>query len=156
VFFAEYVPLILIIILIAFAFRERGHVAPVALLTALSARYIVKSLIVLAYSSSRPYVGLEGITLLIPPILSEEYQSFPSGHALFFFAMATVLYAHNKKLGIFFYTSALLMGIARVVVGAHYPSDIAGGALIGILIGLLFSKLISSYGSRSGSRRDPR
>jgi undecaprenyl-diphosphatase len=157
VFFAIYVPYLLIVALIVFVFYkkerrdERGHVALVALLAALIARYPLKALIVLGYTFSRPYVALTDITLLIPPILTEEYFSFPSGHTLFFFAAATVVYTYRTKLGLIFFAAALCMGIARVMVGVHYPTDILGGMILGILVGLISSKLISFYESRFGS-----
>lgn len=140
ILFAAYVPYFLIMGLLFFVFRNK-KVLFVALLAGLTARYAVKALILLIYTSSRPYVGDTDITLLIPPIVSEEYHTFPSGHALFFFAMSAVIYRHDKRLGIFFFIASALMGIARVMVGAHYPSDIIGGAVIGALVGFLFVKL---------------
>lgn len=70
------------------------------------------------------------------PLLLPE-ASFPSGHAAFYFAIATVLYFYNKKLGIFAFAISIAMGIARVFAGYHWPSDIAGGAVIGIASALL-------------------
>jgi undecaprenyl-diphosphatase len=149
VFCAVYLPYALCVILLAYVFldtkneNKRGHVALVALLAGLVARYVVKYFIVLWYAFSRPYVGLTEITLLIPPILTEELKTFPSGHALFFFALSAVLYIYDKRLGTFFFIASFVMGIARITAGVHYPSDIIGGAVIGILIGLLCSKLLN-------------
>jgi undecaprenyl-diphosphatase len=149
IFCAVYVPYILLVIMVAYVFLDtknaykRGHVAMVALLSGLVARYVVKYFIVLGYTFSRPYVGLKEITLLIPPIITEELKTFPSGHTLFFFALSTVLYIFDKKLGTFFFVASFLISISRVMVGVHYPSDILGGAVIGILVGVLFSKLLN-------------
>lgn len=60
------------------------------------------------------------------------YQSFPSGHSAavgaFFGAFAMLA----PRLRIVFAVGALTIGITRVVVGAHYPSDVAAGLLTGL------------------------
>ena len=48
--------------------------------------------------------------------------------------MATAIYFYNKKWGIFFFLATILITVSRVIAGIHYPSDIVGGALIGIAV----------------------
>lgn len=72
-------------------------------------------------------------------------ESFPSGHALFFFALATVVYSYNKKFGWIFFGSAFLIGLSRIFAGIHYPSDILGGALIGVFTGWLVVKMARRF-----------
>ena len=43
------------------------------------------------------------------------------------------IYFYNKKWGIVFFVAAILMALARIVAGVHYPLDILGGAAVGIL-----------------------
>ena len=67
--------------------------------------------------------------------------SFPSNHALNNFAVAfffSILYPKAKW---YLFTTASLIAISRVYLGLHYPSDIFGGAIIGIGFGYLFSLL---------------
>lgn len=60
------------------------------------------------------------------------FQSFPSGHSAavgsFFGAFSMLV----PRLRILFLLGALTIGVTRVIVGAHYPSDVAAGLLIGL------------------------
>lgn len=61
------------------------------------------------------------------------YQSFPSGHATTAFALAAVLGFLSER---WFYPALLLaglIGLSRVTLGVHYPSDVLAGAVIGLL-----------------------
>ncbi|MBU6414904.1 phosphatase PAP2 family protein, partial [Patescibacteria group bacterium] len=44
---------------------------------------------------------------------------------------------YNKKWGIWFFAAAILMDVSRIVAGVHFPSDILGGAMLGIAVGYL-------------------
>jgi len=86
-------------------------------------------------------MNLASVHKLISVSRAENFQSFPSGHAIFFFALSAVAYSFNKKLGIFFLICSIIMGIARIFVGVHWPSDILGGAVLGIMVGAVISRL---------------
>ncbi len=64
-------------------------------------------------------------------------SSFPSGHTLEVFAIATALSRlfRKKKIVITVYLWAMLVGYSRMALGVHYPSDVLAGILIGTLIG---------------------
>jgi undecaprenyl-diphosphatase len=51
-----------------------------------------------------------------------------------------VVFFFHKKWSFLFFVGAVLIGIARVIAGIHWPIDILGGAIIGILSahGVLF------------------
>lgn len=59
--------------------------------------------------------------------------SFPSSHAVNNFAAATMFSYFYRKWTWAFVTFAGLVALSRVSVGVHYPSDILGGAIIGVL-----------------------
>lgn len=72
---------------------------------------------------------------LLPQVQSLFFESdyaFPSGHATFFMALAFAIYFSHKKIGYVFMFLALIIGLARVVAGVHFPIDILGGFLLGI------------------------
>lgn len=60
-------------------------------------------------------------------------SSFPSRHTITAFAVAQSIYLANRKTGIIAYAIALLVGVSRIYVGVHYPSDILGGIILGVL-----------------------
>lgn len=78
---------------------------------------------------------------VITPIGCTGAFSFPSNHALNNFAAAFFFYKLFPKLKWVVFVTASLIAISRVYLGLHYPSDILGGALIGILFGYIFSEL---------------
>ncbi len=61
---------------------------------------------------------------------------FPSNHAANSVVVAFVLTRFYKKLNPFLWTLAVVVCISRMYLGKHYPSDLLGGALLGILVGL--------------------
>ena len=73
----------------------------------------------------------------------ESEKSFPSGHTGCVFAVASVLFfMMPKKVGIPAMIVASLVGISRLYVGVHYPTDIIGGFIISSFIGcVLFAVL---------------
>ncbi|MDQ5961739.1 MAG: hypothetical protein QG669_131 [Patescibacteria group bacterium] len=62
------------------------------------------------------------------------YDSFPSGHATFFAALATSLYFYHPRMGSVYFILALVIGSARVLARIHFPIDIIAGFALGILI----------------------
>ena len=60
--------------------------------------------------------------------------SFPSDHAAAAFAIAAVLLAFHRRLGLVLLAVAALLAYARVYVGDHYPGDVLAGALIGLVV----------------------
>lgn len=87
----------------------------------------------------RPYNRIDGLAALVrKPV---DY-SFPSGHTGSSFASAVVLYRRlPKKAGIAALVLAALIGLSRLYVGVHYPSDVAVGMLTGIFSGILADRL---------------
>ena len=67
-------------------------------------------------------------------------RSFPSGHTSQAFFMATLMarHFHASFWAVFLlYSIALLVGMTRMYVGAHYPRDVMGGAVLGTVWGIM-------------------
>lgn len=84
----------------------------------------------------RPFAQ-EGVKLLISHIAD---SAFPSKHTAVAFVLALGVFLEKKRLGIWLLVLALLIGLSRIVVGAHYPADILAGMLIGICVSFLTHK----------------
>lgn len=60
--------------------------------------------------------------------------SFPSGHTAASFATVTALFlAKEKKIALMFLPLSCLIAFSRLYLYVHFPTDILGGALVGIL-----------------------
>ena len=71
----------------------------------------------------------------IEPLYAVHSSSFPAGHAATAFAGALLVAAIAPRLAPWVGALALLIGFTRVYDGVHYPSDVVGGAMIGIAVG---------------------
>lgn len=140
VFLGEYLGYILLAGILVFWWENRKR-HPRFLLesvaAAVLARGIITELIRFFWERPRPFVE-QNITPLIEHAAS---ASFPSGHATFFFALGTILFFYNKTAGALFLLGAAVLTSARVFAFLHWPSDIIGGAVIGIASAFLVVQL---------------
>jgi undecaprenyl-diphosphatase len=86
----------------------------------------------------RPQAALNIQSFIIP---SDRF-SFPSGHTSAAFLMATLLGSFYPLATPFLLVWALLVGMARVVLGVHFPTDTLIGALMGTAIALLSMEIL--------------
>jgi len=128
------------IILVGIAFfkgRRRGKIAVIGLIlliivTDQTGYRILKEL----FERVRP---CNALTDAITPVGCAGGFSFPSNHALNNFAAAVFLLRLFPAYKWIFLIVAILISISRVYLGVHYPSDVLGGAVIGVAFGYLFS-----------------
>lgn len=81
----------------------------------------------------RPYQVHQVIRLGERPL---DHFSFPSGHTLHAVMATTVLGYIQPILLVLMLPFAILIGVSRMVLGLHYPSDVIVGALIGLSVGI--------------------
>jgi len=68
----------------------------------------------------------------------ESDMSFPSGHTTAAFSTMTALFlAGNKKYSWMAFIFAFLMGISRIYLAVHYPSDVLGGIAVGAVAAVI-------------------
>lgn len=63
--------------------------------------------------------------------------SFPSGHTLAAFETAVTIFLFNKKFGIPAIIIAILIGISRLYLFVHFPTDVLGGAALGTILSVI-------------------
>lgn len=87
---------------------------------------------------ARPTTGIAGFTAVME---NPDVFSFPSGHTAAAFAVALAL-AGAIPGGGFFVALAFCVALSRVYLGAHYPLDVAAGAVLGTLAGAITRMVI--------------
>lgn len=142
IFFADYLVYFLIAgaALIYFLIKKERRFRYVLIIgsSVILSRLAITELIRLIWHRSRPFVDYQ-----VNQVIEHSASgSFPSGHVAFLFALAVAVYFFNKKWGIVFLILSLLVGLARVFVGIHYPLDILGGIVIGIVSAVVVRALI--------------
>ncbi len=76
--------------------------------------------------------------------LESNFHSFPSGHSSTIFIVCFLLVAVFPKLKYFFYFLASIIALSRVVVGAHFFTDIVAGAILALLSFKVLNYLIEA------------
>lgn len=89
----------------------------------------------------------------VEPETLSGWNSFPSDHAVLFFALATATFVMHRRLGhLAFAWAVFVISIPRIYIGAHYPSDVVAGLAVAVPVVLAcFSRPIS--GLLDGLRR---
>jgi undecaprenyl-diphosphatase len=141
--------------------RTRRFAAALAL--AIGAQAVLVWSLKLAVGRVRPWIALG----LPEPIGAPHDPSFPSGHSAGSFCVAAFLalalpvfgpdsrWLHRLAVGLAG-VAAVLVAISRVYLGAHFPSDVVVGALLGILVGAVAAALHAAPERRRTASADVR
>lgn len=91
------------------------------------------------YIRQRPFVADSHVKLLVP---HGADGGMPSHHIVFMVAIVVSIYFYDRRFATFLALLTVLTGIARVVAGIHYPSDIIAGAILGAGIVYLYRRVL--------------
>ncbi|WP_051792514.1 phosphatase PAP2 family protein [Amycolatopsis jejuensis] len=139
--FSEYGVFLVVPVILALVWRARGRGAaelvaalwvPAAIALALAVDTVLKQL----FAEIRPCRVVPGVHTLLPCDPPTDY-AFPSNHTVIVAAFAVALLLVHRKWGWWALFFAVLMGISRVYVGAHYPHDVLAGFAVGAGVALL-------------------
>ncbi len=121
---------------IALLFSKKTRQIGIMSLLALLCSFIINNLVLKnLIARIRPYDVLSGVLLLIE---KQSDFSFPSGHTASSFSVAVIIFKELPlNYGIPAILLAVLIGISRLYLGVHYPSDVLCGALFGSIIAIL-------------------
>ncbi|CAL77678.1 putative Phosphoesterase, PA-phosphatase related (membrane associated) [Bradyrhizobium sp. ORS 278] len=100
-----------------------------AVLTSVLAAQALKYII----GRGRPFVGGKANAFNFDPFNgTPAYFSMPSAHAVTAFALAFAVGAVWPRLRIPMFVYAVIIALSRLVLLAHHPSDVVGGAVVGL------------------------
>lgn len=113
---------------------QRWRRCGVSVVVAVAATYILVDLVIKPLvCRERPFDVADFDLLISAP----DTWSFPSGHTASAFAGATAILIHSRKWGCLALAYAVLVGISRLYLCVHWPTDVVAGALIGIAVTIL-------------------
>lgn len=104
---------------------------------------------VLFKGTPRPRKFFEGQDVLtfIEGVKVHDYHSFPSGHTMSAFALATFLslMTERKDLKTILLVGAILVAVSRMYLNQHFLVDVVVGSLIGVILSVLINKYANKY-----------
>lgn len=106
---------------------------------ALAASHIPVHLAKEFFPRKRPYLTIEKTNILANPL---QDHSFPSGHTTAIFAVLTPYILTIPSFSFVLILVGVCVGVSRIYLGLHYPSDVVFGAILGILAGCLSYSLL--------------
>jgi undecaprenyl-diphosphatase len=108
---------------------SRWRLASVSALVAAGVALIANQAIAHVWDRPRPFTTHVATTHLLSAPSPDA--SFPSDHAAAAFAIAFCVLAFSRWAGVGFLAAATLIGLSRIALGLHYPSDVIAGLLVG-------------------------
>jgi membrane-associated phospholipid phosphatase len=100
---------------------------------------LINQLIARMWDRARPFVAHPGVHVWGT---RSHDPSFPSDHASAAFGIAFAVFLFDRLVGSIFLTAACAIGVGRVFIGAHYPSDVVAGCLVGLASALLVVRVL--------------
>lgn len=140
IFFAVYFLYIVIVLALLFLFRVFNWKEFILICVSGGFAWIFAKILKILIHTPRPF----DIFSQVHSLFLETGYAFPSGHTAVASAIAFALFFINKKIGYIFIFFTLIIGIARIIAGVHFPIDILGGFILGGIVSYLFAYFIKN------------
>ena len=127
---------------IIFLINKKTRKTGLRVLTALLISLIVGNIILKPLvARARPY-WVKNVDIIVKHL--KDY-SFPSGHSYAASAFAASLWYENKNWAALFFALAILMGISRLYLFVHYPTDVLAGLILGVVFAVSANKIVNHF-----------
>jgi undecaprenyl-diphosphatase len=110
--------------------NPRWKLASASALVSAAIAMVANQVISHLWERPRPFVDHPALTHLLSARSADP--SFPSDHAAAAFAIAFAVLVFSHRAGALFLVAATLIGLSRIALGLHYPSDVVAGLLVGL------------------------
>jgi undecaprenyl-diphosphatase len=124
----------------------KWKLAATSALASAAVALVVNQVISHLWDRPRPFAAHAAATHLLSAPSPDP--SFPSDHAAAAFAIAFAVLAFSRRAGALFVVAALLVGVSRIALGLHYPSDVIAGIVVGWAAAMLVTRLGMRWTSR--------
>lgn len=128
-----------IVLFIFFIGSQTVKFTAIAAAISLAASHLPVAVMKKMYPRRRPYLVLDKIKVTESPLVD---HSFPSGHTTAVFSILVPFVIFMPVLAFVLIPLGLFVGVSRIYLGLHYPSDVLAGMLLGSSVGLLSFLLI--------------
>jgi len=126
--------LIATVIILMIVLPGQSKIVAISSALALTVSHIPVHLVKKTYPRKRPYMVLKDAQYPFNPL---QDHSFPSGHTTAIFSVVIPFILYAPILACLLLPLAFLVGMSRIYLGLHYPSDVIAGGILGSLCGSL-------------------
>ncbi|WP_010677513.1 phosphatase PAP2 family protein [Bacillus timonensis] len=118
---------------LAFLTANQLRITAIASALSLAVSHIPVHLIKKLYPRKRPYLIVEKSKF---PLKALTDHSFPSGHTTAIFSVIVPFILYMPSLSIILLPIGICVGLSRIFLGLHYPSDVLAGGVLGTAAGI--------------------
>lgn len=122
--------------------KDRVKAAGIEAILTLATSSILVTYLKKKFTRPRPYWVIKDVNSFN---LNLKDYSFPSGHTTAAFSLAAVLSINFPGMMMIFMSAALLVGLSRIYLAVHFPTDVFIGMIIGISFGMINCSVIYPY-----------